>query len=165
MSVRKKSTMRKFASKIKRGSKRTVIAVTSIPLLPVRIVGGSVKSVGESLTGKGDRRITVGEPLSDKKMIWRGRAYKMVGGTINFVGDTVSYPVLIFDDHTNNIKARMDLEARMDGVGWQSAVAVGGSEEYLPQGATGQAMTFIPKNDQAVSETKALRELEKDYVS
>lgn len=161
MSVRKKSTMRRFASKMKRGGKRTVIAITGVPLIPIRLVGGSIKMVGEGFQSKGDRRDTVGEPLKNRGMIWRGRAYKLVGGTINLIGDTISYPVLIFDDHTNNIKARMDMEARMDGSGWQSAIVVRG-EEYMPQGATGQALSFVPASKDAISETDMIRLMQDD---
>jgi len=161
MSVRKKGTFRKFASKLKRGGKRSVIKIAGVSLIPIRLIGGTVKIVGESVHGRGERAVNVGRPLGKHRLIWRGRAYKLVGNGISFMGNTISYPVLIFDDHTNNVKARMDLEARMDGFGWQTATVVRG-DEFMPQGATGRALSFIPKNDHAISETKAIRMLQQD---
>ena len=88
MSVRKKSTFRKFSSKVKRGGKRTVIAITSLPFMPIRLTGNLIKVVGENIEGSGEQKIYVGKPMGENMMVWKGRAYKLVGGSINMVGKT-----------------------------------------------------------------------------
>lgn len=161
MSVRRKNVFRKAMSKAKRGSKRAVIEVINVGIIPIRLTGAMVRVTGERIEDRGERRTTIGEPIGDRKMVWRGRAYKLIGKPIVGTGKLVSYPVLVWDDHKNNIKGRMDLEARMDGSGWRNAV-VTKDEKFMPKGLSPNAMTFVPSNKNAVTEVEATRILMQD---
>ncbi|OLS21810.1 MAG: hypothetical protein HeimC2_32210 [Candidatus Heimdallarchaeota archaeon LC_2] len=143
MTVRRQSSYKKMFSRGKRAVKKTSLRAVDVGVLPLKVSGQLIKFTGEKIKGR------------FKGTVWRGRATRIVGGSIERVGKTMSFPIIVWEDHARNERERLNIESRMQKIGWGEITNI----QSIPE----NSVAFIPNREEHTSQDEAIEEVLYDY--